>query len=186
MHSWCGVSVDTRVALRGDGGGRYDTLRCGEAVSRPKVADDLRTGESVVTPLTAVRASINASEHHPGIYRHPTPGTQCPTPQKAHQSPHPRAAPFRDLAAVWAAPTVLRSGLSGLKSMTHGSHLRLAEVRPQELEHFIPTRNRVDPPADPSAVTATRPLHVSRWFCRSSGAPAKVHIFAPLSTVNHP
>ena len=54
LHIWCGVSVDTRVALGGDGGGRYDTLVGGEAVSRPELVDDLRTGESVDTPLSAV------------------------------------------------------------------------------------------------------------------------------------
>ena len=54
LYTGCGVSVDTRVALGGDGGGKYDTSGGGEAVSRPELVDDLRTGESVDTPLSAV------------------------------------------------------------------------------------------------------------------------------------
>ena len=54
MHIGCGVSVDTRVALGGDGGGRYDTLGGDETVSRPELADDLQTGGGVGTPLTVV------------------------------------------------------------------------------------------------------------------------------------
>ena len=46
--------MDSRVALGGDGDGRHDTLGGGEAVSRPELVDDLRTGESVDTPLSAV------------------------------------------------------------------------------------------------------------------------------------
>ena len=37
LYIGCGVSVDTRMALGGDGGGRYDTLGCGETVSRPEL-----------------------------------------------------------------------------------------------------------------------------------------------------
>ena len=48
------MSVDTRVALGGDGGGRYDTLEGGETVSRPELVDDLQTGGGVDTPLSAV------------------------------------------------------------------------------------------------------------------------------------
>ena len=54
LRTWCGVSVDTRVALGGDGGGRHDTLGGIETVSRPEVADDLRTGGGVVTLLSVV------------------------------------------------------------------------------------------------------------------------------------
>ena len=46
--------MDTRVALGGDGGGRYDTLGGDETVSRPELADDLQTGGGVGTPLTVV------------------------------------------------------------------------------------------------------------------------------------
>ena len=34
------MSVDTRMALGGDDGGRYDTLRGGETMSRHELADD--------------------------------------------------------------------------------------------------------------------------------------------------
>ena len=51
---WCGVSVDTRMALGGDDGGRYDTLRGGETMSRHELADDLRTDGGVGTPLSVV------------------------------------------------------------------------------------------------------------------------------------
>ena len=54
MHIGCGVSVDTRVALVGDGDGRCDTLGGGETVSRPELADDLQTGGGVGTPLTVL------------------------------------------------------------------------------------------------------------------------------------
>ena len=54
LHIGCGVSVDTRVALVGDGDGRCDTLGGGETVSRPELADDLQTGGGVGTPLTVV------------------------------------------------------------------------------------------------------------------------------------
>ena len=53
-RTYYGVSVDTRVALGGDGGGRYDTLGGGETVSRPDVVDDLRTGAGDGTPLTVI------------------------------------------------------------------------------------------------------------------------------------
>ena len=48
------MSVDTRMALGGDDGGRYDTLRGDETVSRPELVDDLRTGGGVGTPLSVV------------------------------------------------------------------------------------------------------------------------------------
>ena len=54
LYIGCGVSVGTRMALGGDGGGRYVTLVGGETVSRPELADDLRTGGGVGTPLSMV------------------------------------------------------------------------------------------------------------------------------------
>ena len=47
--------MDTRVALGGDGGGRYDTPGGGETVSRPELADDLQTGVQVCLPTSAGR-----------------------------------------------------------------------------------------------------------------------------------
>ena len=81
--------MDTRMALGGGGGGRYDTLECGETVRRPELVDDIRTGGGVGTPLTEAQARITASQRHPGIHRHPTPHTHCSTSQKAHGSPNP-------------------------------------------------------------------------------------------------
>ena len=54
LRTWCGVSVDTRMALGGGDGGRYDTLRGDETVSRPELVDDLRTRGGVGTPLSVV------------------------------------------------------------------------------------------------------------------------------------
>ena len=40
LSIWCGMSVDTRMALGGDDVGRYDTLRGDETVSRPELVGD--------------------------------------------------------------------------------------------------------------------------------------------------
>ena len=49
-----GLHIALYTLLDIDGGGRYDTLGGGEAVSRPELVDDLRTGGGVGTPLSAV------------------------------------------------------------------------------------------------------------------------------------
>ena len=56
LRTWCGVYADTRVALGGDDGDRYDTLGGDETVSRPELVHDLRTGGGVAvgTPLSVV------------------------------------------------------------------------------------------------------------------------------------
>ena len=65
--------MDTRVALGGDGGGRYDTLEGGETVSRPELVNHLRAGgaltrlsvryEPASPPPSATRVSTDTSHY---------------------------------------------------------------------------------------------------------------------------
>ena len=106
LNIWCGMSVDTRMALGGGDTGSYRTDRRANALTSPKIICKLRATHCLTAPQSVISAAVVASQRHPGIHRHPTPYTQRPTPHKAHGSPNPRAIPIRDLAAVWAAPTL--------------------------------------------------------------------------------
>ena len=110
-----------------------------------------------------------------------------PTPPGYPQTPHTMYARFHSSEGPWKPKSVSQSHsrfsrrlggtYSGLASRgsshrTHGSHLRLAEVPPRELEHFTHRIGRVH-----QQIGLTCPLHVSRSFRRSSGAPSKVDIW---------
>ena len=98
--------------------------------------------------------------------------SQRPLKLKPVRHPHSRFS--RRLDSTYSNPASQHSNY-----MTHGSHLRLTEVHPRELEHFIHGINRIH-----QNIGLPCPLHVSRSFRRSSGAPSRVHIL-PLSTANN-
>ena len=97
-------------------------------------------------------------------------------PRKPKSVSHPRARFSRRLGGTY-------SGLAsrGSSHRTHGSHLRLTEVHPRELENLIHIIWRI-----PQPIRLTCPPHVSRSFRRPSDPPlqrAKSQHFAPVSCV---
>ena len=136
MHIGCGVSVDTRVALVGDGGVWYCSERRANAPTSPKII----TSSGATHRLTAPRVSH--------ICRH----RRLPAPPGYPQTPHTLYAMSHSSEGPWKPKPVSQShsrfsrrfggtysnlASRGSSHITHGSHLRLAEVPPRELEHFI-------------------------------------------------
>ena len=135
MHIGCGGGVDTRLALGGDTGS-YHSERRANALTSPKIIYTLRATHR----LTAPRVSHIC--HH----------RRLPAPPGYPQTPHTMYSRFHSSEGPWKPKSVCQShsrfsrrlggtysnlASRGSSHITHGSHLRLAEVPPQELEHFI-------------------------------------------------
>ena len=124
------------MALGGDGGVSYCSERRANAPTSPKII----TSSGATHRLTAPRVS------------HLPPPSPSSATRVSTDTPHPIYARFHSSEGPRKPKTVSQShsrfsrrfggtysnlASRGSSHVTHGSHLRLAEVPPRELEHFI-------------------------------------------------
>ena len=136
---YCGVSVDTRIALGdGDTGPRH-AERHGHAPTGPNVcvrsvrlSVSHRASECPILPSADVVDVV--SGRRLGIHRHPIVCRHGSTPQTARGSLNPRASPIRGQATSLLSALRQRRHTSSSIHTTHGRYLRLTENHPRDLE----------------------------------------------------
>ena len=97
MPTYCGTSVDTRMAPGDADVGPHYTERHDRAPTGPNVYEtvSLSVSHGASESQNILSADTFVSRRHPGIHRHPTVFTHSYTPQMPHGSQNPSATPRR-------------------------------------------------------------------------------------------